>query len=68
MIVIKEADKGLGVVGTERGSYPRDLTVYSKLDSHLSGQRHQIITDALDIIRDRGDINEKTLKYLMVNN
>ena len=74
-IVIKEADKGSGVVVWDREDYIQeaegqlgDSEVYCKLDSDPSGQLHQIITYALDIIRDRGDIDEKTLEYLMVNN
>ena len=74
-IVIKEADKGSGVVVWDREDYIQgaegqlgDSEVYSKLDGDPSGQLHQIIADALDIIRDRGDIDEKTLENLMVNN
>ena len=71
-IVIKE---GSGVVVWDREDYIQeaegqlgDSEVYCKLDSDPSGQLHQIITYALDIVRDRGDIDEKTLEYLMVNN
>ena len=66
-IVIKETDKGSGVVVRDREDYIQeaegqlgDSEVYSKLDSDPSGQLHQIITYALDMIRDRGDIDEKT--------
>ena len=65
-IVIKEADKGSGVVVWDRedciqeaeGQFG-DSEVHSKLDSDPLGQLHQTIADASDIIRDRGDIDEK---------
>ena len=60
----KEADKGSGLIVWDREDYIKesqgqsgDSDVYSKLDSDPSEQLHQIITDAVDIVRDR-DIDE----------
>ena len=41
---------------------------HHKIIKSNQSNHHQIITYALDIIRERGDIDEKTLEYLMVNN
>ena len=74
-IVVKEADKGSGVVVWDREDYIMeaesqlgDSEVYSKLDNDPSERLHQIISDTLKTINDRGDFDEATLDYLMVNN
>ena len=45
-----------------------DSEVYSKLDDDPSERLHQIISDTLKTISDRGDLVQATLDYLMVNN
>ena len=42
--------------------------MYSKLDNDPSERLHQIISDTLKTISDRGDLDQTTLDYLMVNN
>ena len=61
-IVIKEADKGSGVVVWDREDYIKeansqlgDLTVYEKLDDDPSERLQTIISDTLETIKDRGD-------------
>ena len=74
-IVIKEADKGSGVVVWDREDYILeainqlgDSNVYIKLDSNPSEHLQKVIDDAISIIRERGDMDEKTLEYFLVNN
>ena len=74
-IVIKEADKGSGVVVWDRGDYIReaqgqlgDSEVYRKVDDDPSDRLQQIISETLGAIKERGDIDDSTLDYLMVNN
>ena len=74
-IVVKEADKGSGVVVWDREDYITeaesqlgDSEVYSRLDNDPSERLHQIISDTLKKISDRGDLDQTTLDYLMVNN
>ena len=74
-IVIKEADKGSGVVVWDREDYIReaedqlgDPDVYLPLDSDPSDILHNVINQAMGSIRQRGDVDDKTLEYLMVNN
>ena len=74
-IVVKEADKGSAVVVWDRDDYIMeaesqlsDSEVYSKLDNDPSEQLHQIISDTLKTTCDRGDLDQTTLDYLMVNN
>ena len=74
-IVVKEADKGSGVVVWDREDYITeaesqlgDSEVYSRLDNDPSERLHQIISDTLKRISDRGDLDQTTLDYLMVNN
>ena len=74
-IVVKEADKGSGVVVWDRNDYIMEAEsqlseseVYSKLDNDPSERLHQIISDTLKTISDRGDLDQTTLDYLMVNN
>ena len=74
-IIIKEADKGSGVVVWDREDYIleaenqlRDPGVYQKLDNDPSTLVQRVINDAISNIEERGDIDEKTLEYFMVNN
>ena len=74
-IVIKEADKGSGVVVWDREDYIReaedqlgDPDVYLPLDNDPSDILHNVINQAMGRIRQRGDVDDKTLEYLMVNN
>ena len=74
-IVIKEADKGSGVVVWDREDYileaedqPGDSAVYLPLDNDSSESLHSVINQAMGRIRQRGDVDDTTLEYLMVNN
>ena len=74
-IVIKEADKGSGVVVWDREDYIKeangqlgDPNVYEKLDADPSERLQRIISDALETVEDRGDIDDSTLDYLLINN
>ena len=73
-IVIKEADKGSGVVVWDREDYIReaedqlgDPDVYLPLDNDPSDILHNVVDQAMGRIRQRGDVDDKTLEYLMVN-
>ena len=74
-IVIKEADKGSGVVVWDREDYIReaedqlgDPDVYLPLDNDPYDILHNVINQAMGTIRQRGNVDDKTLEYLMVNN
>ena len=74
-IVIKEADKGSGVVVWDREDYIMeaenqlgDPAVYLPLGNDPSNTLHNVIDQAMGRIRQRGDVDDKTLEYLMVNN
>ena len=74
-IIIKEADKGSGVVVWDREDYIleaknqlMDPGVYQKLDNDPSTLVQRVINDAISNIEEQGDIDEKTLEYFMVNN
>ena len=74
-IIIKEADKGSGVVVWDREDYIseaenqlRDPGVYQKLDNDPSALVQRVVNDAIGNIEERGDIDGKTLEYFMVNN
>ena len=74
-IVIKEADKGSGVVVWDREDYIMeaesqlgDPAVYLPLGNDPSNTLHNVIDHAMGRIRQRGDVDDKTLEYLMVNN
>ena len=67
--------KGLGVVVWDIEDYIReaqgqlgDSEVYRKLDDDPSDRLQQIISETLGAIKERGDIDDSTLDYLMVNN
>ena len=73
-IVIKEADKGSGVVVWDKEDYILeainqlgDSNVYLKLDNNPSEHLQKVIDDAISFIRERGDMDEKTLEYFFVN-
>ena len=74
-IIIKEADKGSGVVVWDREDYISeaknqlmDPGVYQKFNNDPSTLVQRVINDAISNIEERGDIEEKTLEYFMVNN
>ena len=74
-IVIKEADKGSGVVVWDREAYIKeaqnqlgDTAVYAELDSDPSEHLQQIIDNTINNIREQDDIDERTSEYLLVNN
>ena len=54
---VKEAESQLG-----------DAAVYAELENDPSEDLQSVIDNAIKIIRERGDIDDKTLDYLMVNN
>ena len=69
-IVVKEADKGSGVVVWDRDNYILEAEsqlseseVYRKLDNDPSDRLHQIISDTLKTISDRGDLDQTTLGW-----
>ena len=43
-------------------------TLYNRLESDPSERLHQIISDTLKTISDRGDLDQATLDYLLVDN
>ena len=66
-IVIKEADKGSGVVVWDREDYIKeaesqlgDAAVYAELENDPSEDLQRVIDNAIKIIRERGDIDDKT--------
>ena len=75
LVVIKEADKGSWVVVWDKEDYILeacnhlgDANVYLKLDGDPSESLQKLINDTISIIRERGDIDEKTLEFFLVNN
>ena len=52
----------------EASSQLGDSNVYLKLDNDPSEHLQNVIDDAISIIRERGDTDEKTLEYFLVNN
>ena len=51
----------------EANNQLRDSNVYLKLDNDPSEHLQNVIDDAINIIRERGDIDEKILEYFLVN-
>ena len=45
-----------------------DPNVHEKLDEDPSERLQRIISDALETVKDRGDIDDSTLDYLLINN
>ena len=73
-IVIKEADKGSGVVVMDRDRYINeafrqlgDPNVYRETPVDITRQISKIVNDRLKKVFDDGYIDEKTLDYLLVN-
>ena len=74
-IVIKEAEKGSGVVVWDREDYILeaenqlgDSAVYLPFGNDPSESLHSVINQAMGRIRQRRDVDDKTLEHLMVNN
>ena len=74
-IVIKEADKGSGVVVWDREDYIREASgqlgdsgVYEELTSDPLPELENLIKYHLTNIKVRGDISSDTLDYFFVNN
>ena len=74
-IIIKDADKGSAVVVWDREDYLKeaknqlnDKNVYKELTGNVEGPLEKIIKTVLKKVRDRRDITDNTLDYLLVNN
>ena len=74
-IIIKQADKGSGVVVWDREDYLREAenhlsneTAYRECKTDPTGHLLETISSCLSNIRVRGDIDEQTLDYFMINN
>ena len=74
-IIIKEADKGSGIVIWDREDYLKeaesqlsDENVYERLVDDNVSTLVQTIKSCLNKINDRGDISQETLDYFLVNN
>ena len=74
-IIIKEADKGSGIVVWDREDYLteartqiKDKDVYQKLKENILGPLEKIIKSVLRKVRNRKDISDETLDYFLVNN
>ena len=73
-IVIKEADKGSGVVVMDRDRYIKeafrqleDPNVYRETPVDITQHISKIVNDRIKKVCDEGYIDEKTLDYLLVN-
>ena len=74
-IIIKEADKGSAVVVWDREDFLReansqlsDKDVYREIKGDAEGPLMNVIKSVLRKIRNRGDINDETSDYFLVNN
>ena len=74
-IIIKEADKGSGIVVWDREDYLEEAKqqldekdVYKKVNGDVEGPLIKLIKGVLGNVRKRGDISDKTLDYFLVNN
>ena len=74
-IIIKEADKGSGVVVWDSKDYLAeakkqldDNEVYQELRGDVKGPLEKIIKKVIRKLRNRGDISHETLDYFSVNN
>ena len=74
-IIIKEADKGSGIVVWDRDDYLEEAKkqldgkeVYKKVNGEVEGPLIKLIKGVLGNVRKRGDISDKTLDYFLVNN
>ena len=70
LIIIKEADKGSGIVVWDREDYLaeartqlKDKDVYQELKGNILGPLEQIIKSLLRKVRNRKDISDETLGY-----
>ena len=73
-IIIKEADKGSGIVVWDREDYlaeartrVKDKDVNQELKGNVAGPHEKIIKSALRKVRNRKDISDETLDYFLVN-
>ena len=74
-IIIKEADKGSGIVVWDREDYLaeartqlKDKYLYQELKGNIVGPLEKIIKSVLRKVRNRKDISDETLDYFLVNN
>ena len=74
LIIVKETEKGLSVVVWDRENYLRvansklsDKDVYREVKGDAEGPLIKVIKSVLRKIRNRGDINDETLDYSLVN-
>ena len=74
-IIIKEADKGSGIVVWDRKDYLAeakkqldDKEVYQEVRGDIESPLIKIIKRVLGNIRNRRDISDETLDYFLVNN
>ena len=74
-IIIKEADKGSGVVTWDREDYLAeakkqldDKEVYQELRGDVESRLEKIVKKVIRKLRNRGDISHETLDYFSVNN
>ena len=74
-IVIRETDKGCGIVVWDREDYlaetrtqPKNKDVYQELKGNIQGPLERIIKHVLQKVRNRKDISDETLDYFLVNN
>ena len=75
LIIIKEADKGSGIVVWDRADYLadartqlKDKDVYQELKGNTASPLEKIIKSVLRKERNRKDISDETLDYFLVNN
>ena len=74
-IIIKEADKGSGIVVWDREDYLteariqlKDKDVYQELKGNIEGPIEKIIKSVLRKVRNRKDTSDEKLDYFLVNN
>ena len=74
-IIIKETDKGSGIVVWDRQDYLaeartqlKDKDLHQELKGNIVGPLEKIIKSVLRKVRNRKDISDETLDYFLVNN
>ena len=74
-IIIKEADKGSGIVIWDREDYLREAgdqldngEVYESLEGDVVSPLIRVVKDCLAKIQRRGDISNETLDFFLVKN
>ena len=74
-IIIKEVDKGSGIVVWDREDYLaeartqlKDKDVYQELKGNIAGPLEKIIKSVLRKVRNTKDMSDETLDYFLVNN